>query len=136
MQVFNVDFERRIHIAYADKAALQGIPPRIRPIIADACLSHGVAIHDVLSRARKRRVVACRNEIFYRLRRDDATRSWPRIGGWFGRDHTTALQGAAMHARNNGLPQIGELNLDAVIQRNRRNADARWKRIQQERAAA
>lgn len=66
------------------------LPPGVRAVIADVCLKHGVSRDQVLSRYRGTdEVVQCRMEICYKLRQRGA--SYPLIGQYIGRDHTSVL---------------------------------------------
>ena len=75
-----------------------------RRIAEEVCAKHQVALIDVISARRERRVVLARHECFYRCK-TETTMSLPLIGKRFGkRDHTTVLHGIRMHMSRIGLP--------------------------------
>lgn len=74
------------------------VPPRVSSLIREICSQYGVTVNDVMGRDQDEVVVSVRHEIWRTLREevvfaDGRPPSWPRIGGWFARDHTTIMSG-------------------------------------------
>ena len=75
-------------------------------ILRDVCERHGVRLADVKGKSRVPRFVLPRHEACYRLKHE-AGLSYGRIGQILGgRDHSTVMHGARMHALRNGLPEL------------------------------
>lgn len=83
------------HNGYTDlhRQIVMGQPPRmtIRLIAEYVAREHGVAIADILSDSRIRRVTRARQEVMRRA--VEAGFSLGRVGRFLGRDHTTVLHG-------------------------------------------
>ena len=79
--------------------------PLWKQIAEEVCLKHRITWTELHSKQRQPRIVACRHEVFYRLKKEVAL-SLPEIGRLVGgRDHTTVLWGVRMHEqRVLGLP--------------------------------
>lgn len=67
----------------------------MRNATAFAAQKHNVKMSDILSRSRKAHIARARHEAFYLSRRDGF--SYPKIGRFFGRDHTTVMHGIKRH---------------------------------------
>lgn len=72
------------------------IPPRVLDVIRDVARTHNVSVDSVLSPSRLKRFVVPRQQAMWRVRamRWPVIRghpSYPQIGRWFNRDHTTIL---------------------------------------------
>ena len=74
---------------------------RILKSVADY---HNVTVPEMKGRRRTWSILFARQEAFYVLARGLGL-STPRIGFFFGRDHTTVLHGIRQHAKRNGLPE-------------------------------
>jgi chromosomal replication initiation ATPase DnaA len=74
---------------------LSHIPPRARAVIIDIAASHGLAVETLMGRHQSRAVAAARGEAMAALRglqfADGRPPSYPRIGAWFARHHTTVM---------------------------------------------
>ena len=75
---------------YADRA----IPWRVRDIIEKECAKQFVHVEDILGPSRAKPLPECRRKIYLILRAEvletgEAKFSYPTIGRWFDRDHTT-----------------------------------------------
>jgi chromosomal replication initiator protein len=80
--------------------AIVGIPeqaPTWRKILYQVAMKHGVSPSDITSVYKTKHIVAARYEAFYRMR-EELKISFPRIGMYLGRDHTTVLAGYRKHA--------------------------------------
>ena len=76
-------------------------------VLAEIAAKHGVPIEVIWGNSRTQVASAERHEACYELRRRLPWLSWPRIASYIGgRDHTTAIHGAAIHAARNGLPPV------------------------------
>jgi chromosomal replication initiator protein len=78
-------------------------PITMKTIAADVCARHGLAVDDLLSPDRKRRIAHPRQEFMWRCRQiywasGGHRYSLPQIGVFLGcRDHTTVLHGVRAH---------------------------------------
>jgi chromosomal replication initiation ATPase DnaA len=76
-------------------------PAVIEAIVAEVCAEHGMEPREVLSRSLKHTLIPIRQEIWWRvrcLRKNGAPRfSFPQMGRWFDRDHTTIRDGVIAH---------------------------------------
>lgn len=102
------------------------LPPRVAAIIMEVANRCEQFASDIMSDCRKRQTVKARNEIIYRLRMLEPTPSFPMIGKWMGRDHTSCMWSTARHARDNNLPEITTYDVDQV-RRNNAAARARYR---------
>lgn len=84
------------------RVGLTDAPPRIRQIVADVLVSYredGVVLteQDIVGDARLRYIAIVRWEIWWKIRhlrtRWGEPFSYPQIGVWFNRDHTTIRHG-------------------------------------------
>lgn len=75
----------------------RAIPPRVRAIIRSAALEHGVTPADILGDSRSRKITRARWEAMEACRElvmpGGDNPSFPQIGRWFGRDHSTVMYG-------------------------------------------
>lgn len=69
------------------------MPPRIRAIVIDVAHVHGVPIDRMMSHERTRILARARWDVWRRIRSLDDPPSFPLIGRWFDRDHTTIIHG-------------------------------------------
>lgn len=69
---------------------------KMRDILIEVSEKHGVNAVDIKGSTRNRRVVRARHEAFWRCRRETAN-SFPAIGRFFHRDHTTVIYGVRAH---------------------------------------
>ena len=91
---------------------IAGVPSWVSEIINETAAKYRIGAGEMLGRSRQVRVVAARNEMFYRIREKNPQLSFPKIGLWFGRDHTAVMFAIASHARRNGLPELTGFDLD------------------------
>lgn len=75
------------------------LPYWAKTVARNVCARHGLEFGLVSGRCMTPRVVACRDEIFWLLRNDSRRPSYPRIGRWFGRDHSTVITALRRHER-------------------------------------
>jgi hypothetical protein len=118
---FKALVDAQIAAIKADKARRQmnedavrkvAAPGWVRDVIRDVCARRGLDAVGVLSKKRSNVLAYARHEIYYLLRSAPSTPSFPTIGRWFNVDHTSALYGATVHAKRNGLPEV--TNYDIV----------------------
>ena len=69
------------------------LPPRVRSIVLDVATERGLAVDDIMSRSRKRRIAYARFDVWKRLRAMDNPPSFLKIAMMFDRDHTTIIHG-------------------------------------------
>ena len=115
------------------------LPPRVVAVIRDACHKHRIRIKDLMDGERTRPVCICRNEVVYRIRDHPAKPSFPTIGKWMGRDHTSCLWAASRHAADNGLPPVTSYDAEDVRAHNARRralSHAKEKRERRDRKQA
>ncbi len=70
------------------------LPSRVRAVVQAVADEHGVLIADLLSDCRRRRHVIPRWAAFAQVSAmswRDGRPSYPQVGRWFGRDHTSVL---------------------------------------------
>lgn len=65
-------------------------------IIVEVARAHGVTRADLTGLSRKGHITRARQEAYY-LIRTLTSHSYPRIGSFFNRDHTTVLHGVRKH---------------------------------------
>lgn len=78
--------------------------PLWRRITLEVLAAHGLTMAAVCSQSRRKELVVCRHELFYRLR-TETDMSYPAIGRRFGKDHTTVIWGVRKHAGREGAIQ-------------------------------
>lgn len=76
----------------------KNMPERIRETVARRSWELGYDPRDILSDAVYREVSRARHEVMREVRDtivmpNGRPPSWPQIGGWFGRDHTSVIYG-------------------------------------------
>lgn len=98
-------------------ARIKGSPPRVNEIINEIAAKHLVPVEALLGKGRTRPLAEARGEIYYTLKATFHWASWSQIGGWLGKDHTTAMHGAAMYAERHNLPPV--TNHDIIEKRAR-----------------
>lgn len=94
------------------------LAPRVASIIMEVSNRCEQFASDIMSDCRKRITVKARNEIIYRLRLLEPMPSFPMIGKWMGRDHTSCMWAVARHARDNNLPSITTYDSEKVRKNN------------------
>ncbi len=72
-------------------ASLAEMPPQVQAIVRGVCAERRVGVRDVLSDARFPHIAQARMEAMARARELEPQPSFPTIGRWFGRNHTTAM---------------------------------------------
>jgi chromosomal replication initiation ATPase DnaA len=75
-----------------------------------------------MSPSRIFRVVAARNEAIYQIKAAHPNLSFPQLGKWFRKDHTSIIHSLARHAEANSLPSLTRYDIHAVDERNRLSA--------------
>ena len=95
------------------------MPAWVREIVFDAAARHGVSAASIVMRIRSRVAVAARNEALYRVKEAKPDLSLPKIGGWFGMDHTTVIYALARHAEATGDSPLTDYNLDKAMRARR-----------------
>lgn len=108
------------------------MPEWAKQIVKETTEKHGVTPAAIMSKSRLRKIVKCRNEIQYLMRSHPSTPSFPLIGRWLGRDHTSALWAVACHARDAGVPELTNYDCENV---RRSNANRRARERAEERRA-
>ena len=71
---------------------------KVRQIVNEVREKHGLTEEQLVSDNRQRHLIACRQEIYWRLSRETAW-SLSRIGHYMNRDHTTIIWGIRAHKR-------------------------------------
>lgn len=91
---------------------IPGVPLWVSDLINEIARKHCVRVARIIGKDRSSAVVIARNEVLYEVRRRNPRLSFPKIGLWFGRDHTAVMFAIASHARRNNLPKLTEFDLD------------------------
>jgi chromosomal replication initiation ATPase DnaA len=72
-------------------------PPKIVELTLRICEQHEVALADLLSPRKNRKITACRWQTWYEIRKLTGPLGRPysttRIGNWFNRDHSSVSHG-------------------------------------------
>jgi chromosomal replication initiator protein len=76
----------------------RALPPRILAVVREVADVRGVTMAEILGDRRHAQVARARMEAMARCRALDPAPSLPRIGVWFGRDHTTVLHACRVMA--------------------------------------
>lgn len=114
---------RRAEKAFIRLARQRNIPDAVVRIIRVIAEHNRVAPRDIIGRNLARDVCQARAAAVYAIRSTATcrlSRSYPTIGHWFGRDHTTMLYAAKVHATRHGLPDITGLSSKAVDRKRQR----------------
>jgi hypothetical protein len=69
---------------------------KVRQIVNEVREKHGLTEEQLVSENRQRHLIACRQEIYWRLSRETVW-SLSRIGHYMNRDHTTIIWGIRKH---------------------------------------
>lgn len=86
-------FERRHNVIDAlDRFWGRDLPEKVAQIVRECAAAHGTFPWTIISDCRRATVVLARQEAFYRLRYE-TTYSFPQIGRYMKRDHSTVLHG-------------------------------------------
>lgn len=79
---------------------MSGVPPKVAAVLFDVAQAHSTTVEAIRSPSRLRRHAYARQEACARLRRlswcGDVP-SYPQIGRWLNRDHSTVIYGARQH---------------------------------------
>lgn len=86
------------------------MPKWIQDVVFEVARRHGVPPVDVVSASRRRVVVKARNEVLYEVKRARPDFSFPRIGFWFNRDHTSVMHAVWRHAVTAGVPRLSGIH--------------------------
>lgn len=111
----------------AEKSMLRQMPSAVASIVLEVSHKHLVRVGLILSDSKRRHVTACRDEVAYRIKADNPARSYPLIGKWLGRDHTSVMHAVARHAHKQHLPPLGKTDVAATIERKRDQAFRWWR---------
>lgn len=80
-------------------------------IVNQVAAEYGVTAAEMMGLSRKVKICAARHHAMYRIRNevtiDGKPASFPRIGRWFGRDHTTVIQACRNHGKQRNSRLIG-----------------------------
>ena len=78
----------------------------MQEVLDEVCATHGMRPSDLRSKCRAKPLIPARFEACYRLKAESHL-SWGQIGRMLGgRDHSSIIHGAKMHACRNGLPVL------------------------------
>ena len=92
----------QIHRKFHSQDALDGMPDRIREIVLEEWDREAMPLEHLL-RHHGHKAAHTRHRIWWRIRQTKNRRglspSFPQIGLWFGRDHTTIMLGSKAHER-------------------------------------
>ncbi len=83
-------------------------------ICAEVGIKHGLTERQVREPSRLHARVAARNEAMWRVRTELAW-SYPQIGRWFAKDHTTCRHGILKHQRAVDYVARLQANNDAIM---------------------
>lgn len=79
------------------------LPPRVRAVVEAVAAEHRLPEAALFGRAKRRAVAHPRQQAWARIRALDGPLGKPfslaRIGAWFGRDHSTVLDGVRAYER-------------------------------------
>lgn len=67
-------------------------------MVSEVAAKHGIAAKDIFSDRRAVKLCRARHECFWRMR-EETILSFPQIGRFFHRDHSTIMSGCKKHAR-------------------------------------
>jgi chromosomal replication initiation ATPase DnaA len=76
--------------------AVMAAPARVRAIVGAVAVSHGVTVADILGDSRVKKIAWARCAAYAAVRAETGA-SFPKIGRWFRRHHTTVLTGIRSH---------------------------------------
>lgn len=80
-----------------------GGKPTLRSLLRQTARDHHVSAADLKGPTRRRVIVHARQDFCYRAYSQTA-QTYPAIGRFINRDHTTVLHAVRAHAKRNGLP--------------------------------
>jgi hypothetical protein len=104
--------------------SIPGVPPRISAVLLQVADRNGIPAEVMLGKGRTPVVAQARHEAFYALKEAFPWCSWPQIGKWVGgREHTTAMHGAARHAELTGKKPLCRMDIIAKRARYTRAAN-------------
>jgi chromosomal replication initiation ATPase DnaA len=83
-------------IAGLRKAKKEGGKKSMRDIAKEVADKHGFTLDDLMIRSRRQKLSIARHEAFYRMRYE-LNLSYPKIGSFFGMDHTSVMHGVYKH---------------------------------------
>jgi chromosomal replication initiation ATPase DnaA len=100
----------------------RGMPEWAREIVIECCDEAGVSPLDVISGRRFKRIMGARHAALYHVcARRNAYTSIPKVGIWFGREHTSILYAIAKYAAEHDLPPLTTYSIEK-----RRASSAGW----------
>jgi hypothetical protein len=100
---------------------LNRLPKWAKAIVIGVCEGRQQSIVDMFVDKRTHDTVLCRDEVFYLIRAEKGT-SFPSIGAWFRKDHTSVIAAVARHSGRSGLPNLTSYDLIGATKRNRHSA--------------
>jgi chromosomal replication initiator protein len=68
----------------------------MRDILTEVAAKHRLRPRDILGKCRVRPIVVARQEVMFRCR-SEAMKSYPQIGRFLSKDHTTVIHGFRKH---------------------------------------
>lgn len=123
-----------MYLAKIENSALRelNLPQKRRPleqIVLEVCAKHGIPIHGMKARTRTADVVAARLEFYYRAAAETEC-SYPEIGRFIKRDHSTVYNGIAQHCTRMGVPHPrGQNPVHYIAQKARRRREAAARQV-------
>jgi chromosomal replication initiation ATPase DnaA len=96
-----------------------GMPDWVRQIVFSVAEANEVSAAKIMLKEQSRVAVRARNEALYRVKEAKPDLSLPKIGGWFGMDHTTVMYALARHAEATGDCPLTDYNLDKAMRARR-----------------
>lgn len=82
------------------------VPKWVREIVEQCARSHRVLVSELLGDSQRKAAVSARHEAFYAVKATKPTLSFPQIGRWFNRDHTSVIHGVSKHQHLYDLPKL------------------------------
>lgn len=87
------------------------LPSRVDDVLEAVSARYGVSVGGILGRRRSASIARARNAAYAALR--EVGLSWVEVGSVFGRDHTTAMDGAMRHVAGTRRPHGGPRQIDS-----------------------
>lgn len=84
----------------------RGTPERFRDLIIKIADDHNIHAAEMIGDSRRDPVVEARHEAMYRIKEMWPALSYPRLGKWFARDHTSCIYAIAHYGKKHGLPPL------------------------------
>lgn len=82
------------------------MPKWVREIVEQCAATHKVLVSELLGDSQRKQAVAARHEAFYVVKAMKPVLSFPQIGRWFDRDHTSVIHGISKHQHLYDLPRL------------------------------